>query len=257
MGGQQNRKHRLTTCKKIRWAVCHCPTLLPSILKDVHLDSKLTKRILFNLLPRRTSIEIECMGSLCKGLNMSEEEIEKKYKVLSYKEDCDDTMWKIPHLDIKDYREHKISIKNYTQLQGLFLLLKDMKKHCILNTASGTHIHVDMKKTSKLTNFHKNKVESFFTAKCENGTIQKIFHQNKDIHSGMSEDPECKSESTVGTFGTKSKWIAYRNISFNSLEFRKGTMTFDYSTIIEWFIKLNKLIDEFEDTLTAKKIKYR
>lgn len=221
------------------------PTLLPSIINDPRYNGVIFKRMLHELIPRRTSIEIECVGRLAdhitKETPISRSKgffihrlypgIAKKYGILSF--GIDDRFG-------CDYDEHNISITNYTQLSGLYKVLEDMKKYCSLNTASGCHIHVDMTKTYHLPAYSETKLRDFFNTKINNGTIDDTFGK---YNSGMMD------EKAIGH--SKSCWITIRR-NFNSLEFRTPPMTFDYSTIVKWFIAVNKWLTEFEYSLPSE-----
>lgn len=238
--------------EKLRWAVLNQPTLIPSIVNDPRYDKATFQHILYEMLPRRTSIEIEATNSLAKGINMNNNDIKKekyfggiqthiyphiakKYNVYEYAEDDRGTIDPSSYQTI-DYDEHKISIINYTQLVGLYNILTDMKKHCMLTTNSGCHIHLDVSKTLKRFNDYQA-IKSFFTKKCRNGTIEKIFGPRPN-----DGDPARMACET-----SKGYWI-HLNLHYQSLEFRTGAMTFDYSTIVSWYISINKLLTEFENT---------
>jgi len=231
---------RLTTCQKIRWAVKHCPLLLDDINSNPHLDHKLTEEICRSLVPRRTSIEIECLDSLIAGIkNATIADIEYKYNILSFSCDYNNNL-------TKDFNEHRISISDYKQIKGLYLILKDMSIHCRLNKKSGIHIHLDLSNTLKFSKYDKEKtleiLSDFLTAKCKNGSIEKIFGN----YIG-SRPNECSTYDRSG-------WI-YINKWNPSIEFRTPPQTFDYSTIIKWFIDVNKILTEFEKTISNKQRK--
>jgi hypothetical protein len=222
---------QLGPCSKVRWAVFNRPHLLKSILADPNLDKVLTKHILYDMLPRRTSIEIECIGTItdhARYLRKDIKDITEKHRVISF--DVDEA------LTDTDYTEHKISISNYKQLTGLYDILALMKEHCTLNTISGCHIHVDITKTKELPEYWNERLQRFMQSKINNGTIEKILGKYYGNYPRKCEIAE------------KSSWVNIRN-SMNSVEFRTAPMTFDYNLIISWFIQLNKLINEFENNL--------
>lgn len=240
------------TCAKIRWAVYNRPSLLKPILADRHLNRTLTTTILHNLLPRRSSIEIECLGKLgeqknaehYKRHNMKElSKLSNKYKVHSISFD-----YSFLH-DKTDYCEHRISIIGYRQLEGLFKVLEDMKRDCILNSRSGCHIHIDLNPTLKrFKSYYKScfypnllyqELQIFMNKKLQDKTIYNIL----GIYAG--EYP------LICQIGDKCSQINIRK-EYKSIEFRTAPMTFDYPLIITWFIKLNKLLNEFENCLDSK-----
>lgn len=228
----------------------HCPTLIPSILANPHLDKNISLGILHDLLPRRTSIEIECLGSLSVGLNMRPPiptkfyqypkwskyhnsnkltRVSNKYGIFAYEEEIS-TFNKNPN---EDYIEHKISIRNYKQLTGLYNILKDINQHCTLNIISGIHIHVDFPICDLIRNYV---VHKFFTKTCTNGTMERIFGSTKDLN--YLKENNCSS--------FKTSWI-FLNTNLNTIEFRIAPMTFDYSTIVNWMIEVNKLVTKFNN----------
>lgn len=249
---------RLSVSKKIRWAVIHQPTLLTSILNNPTLDPNITKGILRELIPRRTSIEIECIDNLAFGLGIRNlpttfntkwgsikgynyRSLAKSYGVheLVIEEEHSSsgyTAGTLQHVEDKiGYTEHNISIINYSQIIGLYKILNDMKKHCKLNTASGCHIHLDISHLLKPDIYaHYYELRKHFTKLIRQGTIEQIFgkYTGKMMHS-----KDCDSG--------KSSWINI-NTKFHTLEFRTAPMTFEYSTIIRWFIAVNKLLSQFE-----------
>jgi len=234
----------------LRWAVYNCPLIIPSIVNDVHLSKQLSQHILHGILPRRTSIEIECFGSIADSLGYKEYHIEDNTNALIPARTYPGV---IKHYNIKDfaidekgpfdidYQEHKISIANYTQLIGLYNILRDMSKYCTLNTKSGSHIHVDLTPTMSLPGYSLEKLKLFLTGKCRNGEIEKIF------------GPAPKHSQAIKGCGEHAKdhWINL-NTKYNTAEFRCGSMTFDYSTIIKWFIGVNKILNRFDYILQKK-----
>jgi hypothetical protein len=239
------------TCAKIRWAVYNRPSLLKSILADRHLNRTLTTTMLHNLLPRRSSIEIECLGKLGEQKNAehykrhNKKELSKlsnKYKVHSISFD-----YSFLH-DKTDYCEHRISITGYRQLEGLFKVLEDMKRDCILNGQSGCHIHIDLNPTLKrfkpyyescfYPSLLYQELQIFMNKKLRDKTIYNIL----GIYAGQYP-PTCQ-------IGDKCSQINIRT-DYKSIEFRTAPMTFDYFLIITWFIKLNKLLNEFENCLDS------
>lgn len=249
-GNHFNMK-KLGLLAKLRWAVLNQPTLIPSIVNDKRFNKQLSTQVLHDMIPRRTSIEIECVNKLTDGLNWQEKGIDRaltdsnreifpsrRYPLLA-------KHYNIMELNIDDrrnsnYDEHSISIRNYTQLVGLYNILKDMQKHCILNTASGCHIHVDLNKIIEPKTYlnKENPLFRFFTNKCTNGEIDKLFGK---YDGSMMRQKQCGQD-------WKIEWITYRT-NYNSLEFRTPPMTFDYSTIVKWFIGVNKMLNEFEKSL--------
>ncbi len=238
---------QLSTCQKIRWAVKHCPLLLDGIIANNNLNKELTNAICRSLVPRRTSIEIECLDSLVAGLiktnkldeDFSYEKLLLLYEIYSF--NCD-----YHHNNTTDYNEHRISILNYTQLKGLYNILKDMSKFCKLNTESGIHIHLDLSNTLKYSKYNKNvtlnRLNEFLTTKCKNGKIEKIF------------GPYVGKRPAECSLSYRNYWI-YINMYYPSIEFRTPPQTFNYSTIIKWFIDVNKILTEFEKTISNKQRK--
>ena len=244
-------KSKMGICKRVRWLAMNQPLILPSIINDPRYDKRITKGILRDLIPRRTSIEIECIGNLSVLTNTPKRKMSGKYKVLSL--DCQDSRGLSI---IIDYNEHAISIANYTQLTGLYNVLADMKKYCTLNESSGCHIHVDLSKlyngssTSLFSQIEykygegglMTKLRDFLTDKCRDGTIEKIF----GVYTpSMMTQKLCDIDYKIA-------WVNIRS-NFASVEFRTAPMTFDYHIIVKWFVEVNKLLNEFENIEASRR----
>jgi hypothetical protein len=236
-----------STCSKLRWAVIHCPTLIPSIVNNPHLNKRLSQHILYDMLPRRTSIEIECFNNVAIALrHVTAERIptsnssidsHRYHTIIKQFGLTDFAIDDSGPYDI-DYQEHKISIANYTQLIGLYNILHAMSIHCVLNTSSGSHIHLGFSGATKIPGFRINTLCDYLTAQCKNGTIERIF----------GPAPARAKAIKCCDINCKSQWINL-NTNYETIEFRCGSMTFDYSTIVTWFIKVNKILNNFENIL--------
>jgi hypothetical protein len=226
--------------QRIRWAVYNCPTLLDSMPQN-----RITRGIVHDLLPRRTSIEIECFNNVIDASGFKEPlkwyhhrrhnmiyvykypEFAKHYGVYSMEVDG--------HQMNIDYDEHKISILNGSQLPGLYKVLQLMNKHCILNLSSGSHIHLDI---SNCMN-DVDTLKDYLISKCISGEIERIF--------GPAPAPPRSLDhyELVSLNHGNNSWLVI-NETYKSIEFRCGPMTFSYSTIVKIFIAINKLLNEFE-----------
>lgn len=212
------------------------PLLISKLLKDKSFNPKITKGILYGMIPFRSSIEIECIGSLARTFRhdytnpnhrTAFPKLKKKYDVFDYNDDFT--------RDKKEICEHRISIINYSQAAGLYKVLEDMKKYCKLNMSSGIHIHIDAHKISNQnflsTGDNLRKVEKFLTSKLD--TLEEIFGKYEGTYN----------EKCVN-FDSRYSWINVQYREFGSIEFRIAPMTFDYETIIMWIIKCNKIVKE-------------
>ncbi len=208
------------------------PLLISKLLKDKSFNPKITKGILYNMIPFRSSIEIECIKSLSCSLNKYRDHrlMIRKYNIFDYSDD---------HSRYKSICEHRISIRNYSQAAGLYRILQDMKKYCLLNPKSGIHLHINANKIVNIRFLNKKddyeKVEKFLSSKLN--TLEEIFGKYEGNFN-------CKNV----TFEQKNSWI---NVRYNlgSIEFRIAPMTFDYETIILWIIRCNQIVKQLHKKL--------
>lgn len=209
------------------------PCLISKLIKDKSFDPKITKGILFGMIPFRSSIEIECFKSLSKIKNKLDREMKQHYDVYDYSDDHN-------NIRSKEICEHRISIMNYSQAAGLYKILQDMKKYCKLNPESGIHVHIDAWKIANRNflreNMHEQKVYDFLYSKLNE--LEDIFGEYKGEYNTRDV-----------YFQQRGSWINVQYEQFGSIEFRIGTMTFDYETIIMWIIKCNKIVKELYRTL--------
>lgn len=210
------------------------PLLISKLLKDKSFNPKITKCILYGMIPFRSSIEIECIKSLSRAFYHSKNSlwrsnvfIARKYDIYEYDDDR--------NYSSKEISEHRISIINYSQAAGLYKVLEDMKKYCKLNMKSGIHIHIDAHEISNynflFTKDNSRKVERFLTSKLD--TLEEIFGKYEGNYN-----KKCVH------FNERCSWINVQSNEFGSIEFRIAPMTFDYETIIMWIIKCNKIVKE-------------
>lgn len=123
-------------------------------------------------------------------------------------------------VDYDKLTEIRISLKDYSQLSGLYRFMQDLNEFCRLHEGGGIHIHIDMSMFKDFQNTKKEKeVFNYISRRIDD--IQKIFPKYKGKYN----------KKKVG-LRTKATWL---NISrLNTLEFRIAPLTFDYSTLIKW-----------------------
>jgi hypothetical protein len=223
----------------VRECLLEHPLLIPKLLKNPAFDSKITKGIMYDMIPFRSSVEIECIKSLSRTLSPFEKNntyLKRRYDIIDYSDDRNAS---------KSMSEHRISIINYSQASGLYKVLFDMKKHCQLNEASGIHIHIDAHKIAKekflLTDRNLEKTRKFLESKLN--YIDSIFGGYKGRYN----------DKGIG-FESKSYWINIRYKNLGTIEFRTAPMTFEYSTIIKWIVECNKIVKELHKEL---KVSYK
>ena len=204
------------------------------------------------LVPRRVGIEFECIGNpldyykfvLKKNITRSED-FEKIFNLLDYSQDLSLTrdtsntnsisspsITRFHHLtqiivgpDNELFNELRVSIKDYSQLRGLYNILKLFKDSCIIPNGGGIHIHID------------------FSDYTDNDTrvISKKYITNhlKEVEDIFPKYTGTYNERKVGILQKGT----YVNLSrHESIEFRIAPLTFDYETLIEWIIKCNKFV---------------
>jgi hypothetical protein len=212
----------------VRECLLKHPYLIPKLLKNKNYNPKITKGILYNMIPLRSSIEIECITSLSNVLKRNFNTMQKRYDIFEYSDD---------KREIKSNKicEHRISILNYSQALGLYKILEDMKKYCKLNMRSGIHIHIN---ASNIINIDYLKdstkyfiINDYLTDQLDK--LEQIFGEYKGRHNRKLVNIE-----------QKNSWINIRYRQFNTIEFRIAPMTFEYETIIKWIIECNKIVKQ-------------
>lgn len=235
----------MTHRQEILGAVYNCPQYIPMLYKQYNKD--LLTKILRGLLPRRIGLEFECAGLIYNAIEDKTIEkgydLKKHYNVYKIKVDLNRDRFNRDRLDynnlIINYNiiEHRISFLGYKQIAGLHSILQDMSKVCKL-TESGIHIHIDI-----------------------NDILSNIFNNHGiTILQEQFEKRLNKIESIVGKYyGTvnykkagcenKKCWVNIRNTTKESVEIRIAPLTFDYTTIIDWCIKLTAMVEEIKREL--------
>ena len=216
----------ITKSQYVRNVAFTNPLLIPSLLKDPAYDKQITCGILNKLIPYRTSLEIECMGSLSRsmiGFNTPDAwgDIMNKFHLMDYSED-------LFTLSPESMNEHRISIKNWTRLPQLYQILFLMKQACQLNPRSGIHIHVDYSSSLRIDIIRKRKL-----------LVEYLRRSLKEL----------EVYDYTGTYNSKrvamdlphaSTWIRV-NSDFGSVEYRIFPCSFEYSIILQWMIHCNNI----------------
>lgn len=215
---------------KIEYAIYHDPRLIPTLMRDCSISKGMLYSRLRRAVPHRIGIEFELEGHLGSYLK-SDPSIESYYGVLSYEEDSDTYVIDQPRyvLDNREIslNEIRISIKDFTQLKGLYLLLDEMKLHCKLPAGGGIHIHVDLSRYITVGN--RSLIKDYLT---------------KNLHKLKNIFPKYEGTYNKYKVGSRNKGT-YINISrLDTLEFRIAPLTFDYSTLIKWIIGCQKITSE-------------
>lgn len=246
----------------------HNPTLIPALLRDTSVNKGLIYRELRKALPCRIGIEFEMGANFRLGFQKkynpkaTDKDIAKHYGVLEVR--CDDTKISYDqavrrrreyrrqienahadsnmdepctddsvHEDCDKIIESRVSIKDYSQLAGLYKFMQDLPEFCALHEGGGIHIHIDM---SMFPYEHKVK----------EGEIYKwLTHRLDEIGSLF---PKYKGKYNEKKIGLRSKSTWLNMSSKHTLEFRTPPLTFDYYTLMTWIVGIvkfrNKLIHE-------------
>lgn len=219
--------------KKIDYALRHQPDLIKLLYADCSIKNGLITSRLRRAVPHRIGIEFECCGSLGDWLRtkhpnerVDREFIRKKYSILEFSED-----WSSSSYRNDDFNEIRVSIKDFTQLNGLYRILNDMKSACTLPIGGGIHIHIDMR------NFLNNDSDPELKR-----VLANYITNNLDkIESILPKYEGTFNKRKVGIRTKKT----YVNLSYlNTVEFRILPLTFEYETLITWIIDLNKFLSE-------------
>jgi hypothetical protein len=220
-----------------RECLLSAPLLISKLLKDKSFNPKITKGILYNMIPFRSSIEIECITSLSRILNAKQRDysikIADKYDIFDYSDDKQ-------RLQSKEVCEHRISIRNYSQASGLYKILQDMKKYCTLNPGSGIHLHIDANKIINNDYLLKGNNVDIVT-----NYLNPYLYTLEEI---FGKYPGTFNYKRIG-LEDKHAWINIRYQYLHSIEFRIAPMTFDYETIILWIIKCNQIVKQLHKKL--------
>jgi hypothetical protein len=221
----------------VRDAALYSPSLIPLLYKDSSYDSKITTSILHSLIPRRTSLEIECTGSVYHHWN----EYKRLEPLFNLKEFDSDNIWtKSCFINENEYEthtkltfnEHRISLYNYKSLLGLYNLLEIMKQECCINENGAVHIHVNFPIKLKFIDKQNNIIFIKNLLRNQLDYVENIFGKYK----GRYNDKNVY-------YNTKGAWICIRVKSHDlTIEFRIGKCTFDYTTLVKQMIGCNKIV---------------
>ena len=247
--------------KKVRQLVKSCPTLLPNLIEKLPIhQQKKAHKIINTLLPRKTGIELECLLSLSNNSRLSFDEIKAKYNLVDYDEDKgsyyarkeDNSYDSECFYTLKDiakahsFNEHRIQIKSGLEgMISLYNILQDMRIHCAENAGSGLHYHTDLadptlSKCPKGEN--RTPAASFihYSGKCPSEKYLKMLDHWGYAESGFTYNGRGFGTSNSGN----APWVKYQD-GFNTLEYRIGEMSFDYSLIIKRIINCHKVTSVF------------
>lgn len=227
--------------------VRHNPSLI-KYLYDNNSNKGYVTRLLNNLVPFKIGIEFELFGSIVhhkygitsdprrnKVVRSDERnnlfnKLTKELNITSYNEDY---MFYPDSKELNgELNEIRICIEKYNQLTGLFKSCELLKSYCkIPKEKGGIHIHVDFSSIIKNYENADKYAKSWFSNPKVQSRILEIFGGYK----GSYNKPGC---------GLRSKG-KYVNISrLSTIEFRIGTLTFDYSKIVYYIIELSKLVKQ-------------
>lgn len=247
----------------------HNPNLIPILLNDTSINKGMIYRKLKKALPCRIGIEFELAGDFvqkfCEEYKIVPDKktdlrkiLAQFYNVLEIKGDSDYSGIGIvtnttSDITVTDFRpseglcyadgtpirvdtintasskndvpiyEIRISLSNYKQLKGLYKFSQDLVKFCKLHEGGGIHIHIDMS-AFKYANTSKEKEVQYYIHRRLND-IDKFF-------------PKYKGKYNKKTVGLRQKgtWVNLSRLA--TLEFRTMPLTFDYSTLMEWIVKI-------------------
>ena len=240
----------------------HNPTLIPALLRDTSVKKGLIYRELRKALPCRIGIEFEMGANFRSGFRKkynpkaTDEDIAKFYGVQEVR--CDDMQMTLdqalrrqrrilremeearqdvgrdePAGDADKIIESRVSIKDFSQLAGLYKFMQDLPEFCAMHEGGGIHIHIDMSMFP-------------YTNKAKEKEIHRwITHRLDDVGNLFPKYKGTYNSKKVG-IRSKATWV---NISSKrTLEFRTPPLTFDYYTLMTWIVGIvkfrNKLIHE-------------
>ena len=207
------------------------PLLIPVLLKDTSINNGFIYNELKKTLPCRIGIEFEAGKSFIKGFN-EEHKVKATNKYLTDYYHVKEIKCDKGDSEDDDIIENRISIRNYKELKGLYRFMQDLSKYCTLHEGGGIHIHVDIspyrlnsKKEQEVCHYIKKRLD----------TIKNIFPKYTGKYN----------KKDVG-IRHKATWVNISN--YGSIEFRIAPLTFDYSVLMSWIVKLikfrNQLIND-------------
>ena len=207
-----------TKSQRVRDAVLTAPHLIPVYLKDKSFNPKITTGIMAKMLPLRWGIEFECIGAIPGIIQMNIPQWgNESNKVCEFSQDTRTA-------DVEN--EIRISGRGYTHLTGLYNLLQHMKQCCQIVKGGGIHIHINH------SGYYAdiNKMLVFFQQECVLDKVYEIFgSQYKGIYNAK-----------VAAW-SKGSWV---RITDNTIEFRIGELTFEYTEIVKILIALQSLMKQ-------------
>lgn len=225
-----------TRKEKILYAIKHNPLLIPVLHRDTSINKGFLYRELTKAVPCRIGIEFELSGDFRKKFCEKYNKVDDKGTISKLKSTIDKTMAKFygvyeinsdyfSNITDDTIYEIRVSIKDFHQLSGLYKFMQDMKEFCKLHEHGGIHIHVDMTKYPMNYSDKLTEVRNYITNRLDE--IAKIFPK----YTGT-----CNKKA-VG-IAHKETWVNISRLS--TLEFRIAPLTFDYSTLINWILKVIK-----------------
>lgn len=137
------------------------------------------------------------------------------------------------------FNEIRVSIINGYQLKGLYKIMNLMKQYCEIPVGGGIHIHVDFSK------YYCN----------ENNQIAYKYITNRldEVANIFPEYTGTYNKKRVG-LSQKASWVNISNKQ--SIEFRIAPLTFNYETLLDWIIKVNKFVSKLISECHLKPKKY-
>jgi hypothetical protein len=194
------------------------------------------------MVPYRVGIEFECFGAVGSYLikdkkKPSNKEIRDKLGIYDFSED---EHWHNPNDETSDVNlnEVRVSFLGYKQLIHFYKTIMILNK-CLIIPAEkgGIHIHID----APFVKEHSHKVVEWFDKNTIQSQILRIFEGYKGTYNSKGA-------------GTSKGHYVRVAITYNTIEFRIGHLTFDYDTIIRWVIECSKLVRQCMTELGAKPV---
>lgn len=234
-----------TKIQKIDYAVFHDPSLIPTLLRDCSIKKGIIYSRLRRAVPRRVGIEFECMGDPAStykygyGNKLSNKrDLAKRFHLIDYDQDPALARSEEVYLAQRaklllaksrserySLDEIRVSIADYSQLTGLYQILKLIDNSCIKPIGGGIHIHVDF------SDYQRQR--TLVTCK------HYIEHHLDEIEGIFPPYDGSYNKREVGIHHKST----YVNLSCHgSIEFRIAPLTFDYETLIRWIVDLNKFV---------------
>lgn len=228
----QSQRGAVNIKNDINRVVRYSPHELKYLFKSPNVNRKMVTRLISRLVPYRVGLEFETFGSVTSYLKSnklisSQVQIKDYLGVVDFNEDS--ILFKFDDDEILDLNEVRLSFNGYHQLIRFYDALNLFKKCLFIpsNNKGGIHIHIDCPCTKNKTT--RDTMTQWFNKPEIQSKILRIFGGYKGTYNHR------------GASGGKGGYVRVGS-QYDTVEFRIGRLTYDYSTIMNWIIQCSDLV---------------